>query len=195
MAISIGILNYEIGNYLSVKNMIESIGFSADIIEDPNQIMKCNKLILPGVGSFDSAAAVIHNKYRGAIDQHVAEKKIILGICLGAQILGDGSEEGNLAGLGYIKMRCKSFQSQGLSANVGWKETSSRLIPNTPQKYYHIHNYYMSLEEKLFDLETTFNGTFEYVNGVKKENIIAVQYHPEKSNSFGKTFFSWFCNL
>ena len=190
----IGVLNYGIGNYLSVKNMIDQIGYDCSVIEKQFDITKFDKIILPGVGAFDTAMDAI-NEYKSELDNFVSRGGIILGICLGAQMLGKKSDEGNCKGLGYIDMHSKSFSDFGLNANIGWKEVKSFMRDEQDLMFYHLHNFYINLNEKIDNYEQTHNENFLYVNAVKKNNVIGVQYHPEKSNSNGKRFFKWFCEL
>ena len=190
----IGVLNYGIGNYLSVKNMINHIGHDCSVIENKLDIKKFDKIILPGVGAFDTAMDAI-NEYKLELDNFVKRGGIILGICLGAQMLGKKSDEGNYKGLGYIDMHSKSFSELGLNANIGWKKVKSFMREDQDLMFYHLHNFYINLNEKVDNYENAHNENFLYINAVKKNNIIGVQYHPEKSNSNGKRFFKWFCEL
>ena len=190
----IGVLNYGIGNYLSVKNMINHIGHDCSVIENKLDITKFDKIIIPGVGAFDTAMDAI-NQYKSELDNFVERGGIILGICLGAQLLGMKSDEGNHKGLGYIDMHSKSFSELGLNANIGWKKVKSFMREDQDLMFYHLHNFYINLNEKIDNYENAHNENFLYINAVKKNNIIGVQYHPEKSNSNGKRFFKWFCEL
>jgi imidazole glycerol-phosphate synthase subunit HisH len=195
---NIGIIDYGIGNLNSIKNMIEFLEFDCEIISENDCFEPFSKIILPGVGSFDSAMAKINMNLNKKIQNFANKEKYILGICLGAHLLGKGSEEGSLKGLGLIPMTVTSFNNVGLNANIGWRTIQNPFPKNFTQKYYHLHNYFMKLEhlnETNIEFEYSENEDFEFVTGIKYKNIIAVQYHPEKSNNYGKAFFKWFCEL
>lgn len=195
---TIGIIDYGIGNIYSIKNMVEFLEFNCEIVSENDSFESLSKIILPGVGSFDSAMEKINLNLKEKIQNFSKKEKYILGICLGAQLLGNGSDEGSLNGLGLIPMIATSFDKVGLNGNVGWRNIDNTFTKNSSQKFYHIHNYFMKLENfnaSDIDLEYAKNEHFKFVTGVKLKNIIAVQYHPEKSNDYGKAFFKWFCEL
>ena len=194
----IGIINYGIGNVYSIKNMIEYLEYNCEIVTDIDNLNDYSKIILPGVGSFDAALKEIDENLKSRIIEFNKKNKHILGICLGAQLLGKSSEEGKMKGLNLLPIVSKDFKGKGNNANIGWREVSCTFSKKYRQCFYHIHNYYMDLitnNDRDFQIEYAFNEDQKFITGVKYKNLIAVQYHPEKSNDFGKSFFKWFCEL
>lgn len=191
------IIDTGIGNFKSVQNMLHRVGVQSIISNDIKIIKKANKIILPGVGSFDKGMQALE-KYNliDLIREKIAvENAKILGICLGMQMLGAFSEEGTLPGLGVIKGHVKKFNFEnGLTTqkvpHMGW----NYVIPsqNTPlfegydttPRFYFAHSYYFSCEEPLNSIGTASYGT-EFCTAVQKGNVYGVQFHPEKSHRFG----------
>lgn len=195
---NIGIIDYGIGNVYSIKNMIEYIDYACEIVTCDEHFENFDKIILPGVGAYDTALERVDGELKEKIDSFHKSGKHILGICLGAQLLGNSSAEGKKDGLGLIPMDVKSFRGKGKYANIGWKKVQNSFLEMENPRFYHIHNYYMSVEKDAIDvdnLEMASNDGFVFVTGVKSGNVVAVQYHPEKSNDNGKLFFKWFCEL
>lgn len=198
----VSIVDYGVGNIGSVYNMVSKLGFSSIITSDPKVIRNSEKIILPGVGSYDSAIKKLRsNGLFDEISYNVLElKKPILGICLGMQLLGDSSNEGVLKGFGFLRFRCESFndlkQSNNLKVpNMGWREVSrlnsSSLTNNLndPARFYFVHSYY--IPNYSYSVLTSFYGV-SYCAALSYENIHGVQFHPEKSHKFGFQIFSNF---
>ncbi len=193
----IAIVDYGVGNLGSIRNMLKKCG-TDDIVLATNadDIRKADKIILPGVGSFDTGMKMLNaSGMREEIDIHVIEKgKPILGICLGMQMLGLGSEEGTESGLSYIDFRCKkfSFDYENLRIpHMGWDyvdiigESQLTLNPRDRLRFYFVHSYYAeckSDENVLFECDYGY----KFAAGVHKSNIFGVQFHPEKSHNYGK---------
>lgn len=198
----IAILDLNIGNIVAIKNMYKKIGVDTKITINPLDIKKCTKIILPGNGSFDSCLGNLRSSgLLPIIEQRVlCESLPFLGICIGAQILGFSSEEGNELGLGWINMNVKRFplRSKFKVPNLGWHQLSSSktLHPlvsgmNHNTRFYFMHSYYMILsntDEILF----SSNYGLDFAAGFVKKNIVGVQFHPEKSHRYGKEFLSAF---
>jgi len=200
MPSSITIIDYGMGNLGSIRNMLKLIGVDAVISSDAATIERSDKLILPGVGAFDKGMENL--KSLGLID--VLSKKIILaktpilGICLGMQLFTKTSEEGKLAGLGWIDARTVKFRFDRDVKNIkiphmGWNEVmpvkESLLFKDAREnlRFYFLHSYYVKLNNPA-DALTITNYGHEFVSAIENGNIIGVQFHPEKSHKFGVRF-------
>lgn len=193
----ITIIDYGVGNLSSIKNMLKRIGVAAEITNDVAAIEKAEKLILPGVGHFNYGMEQLHKSGLVSIlNEKVLEKKVpILGICLGVQLLTQSSEEGTAAGLGWIAGKTIAFDKTQLQSNqkiphMGWSEVSnyqqSKLFTNMPDepRFYFVHSYHLALENSA-DVLVTANYGYQFAAGIEHENILGVQFHPEKSHKFG----------
>jgi len=192
---SIVIIDYNMGNPASIKNMIKRIGYESTITSDKNQIINAQKLILPGVGSFD--AAMNNLTQLDLIDvlniKVLKENTPVLGICLGMQLMANKSDEGKLPGLGFIDAEVKKFDFEDESLKVphmGWNiidtKKLSKLFDSTPERsrFYFVHSFYVKCNLET-DILTTTNYGNTFVSSFEKGNIIGVQFHPEKSHKFG----------
>lgn len=193
----VGIINYGVGNIGSIENMLLRIPVEYIIINSPEEIFKVDKLILPGVGKFDYGMSQLMEKNLvGSIkDFALVLKKPILGICLGAQLMLKGSEEGHLPGLGLFDGISSHF-SKLVSKNairiphMGWSNVelskSIKILDNIelPARFYFVHSYFMTTNNKEDIMFTSIYGG-KFISGLNKSNIYAVQFHPEKSHKFG----------
>ena len=193
----ITIIDYGAGNIKSIRNMLKKIGVESIISSNPNEIKRADKLILPGVGHFDYGMKSLLNS--GLIEvlkeTVILNKKPLLGICLGAQLLGKGSEEGKEKGLSWIDMNVVKFDiskinSQFKIPHMGWAELNlkkdSKLIENfsVDARFYFVHNYHMVVNNPDNILATSIYG-YEFTSAIENANIYGVQFHPEKSHKFG----------
>ncbi|WOD12588.1 imidazole glycerol phosphate synthase subunit HisH [Pseudomonas sp. NyZ704] len=188
------VIDYGAGNIASVMNMLQKIGASAKVSNNPDDIAKATKLILPGVGAFDAGMTKLEDF--GLIDildyQVKVVKKPILGICLGAQMLGRGSEEGKKNGLGWIDMEVVKFEPRAgrKVPHMGWNYVKSnqpnRVLEGLDKdsRFYFVHSYYMQPHRaELTLLYADYNQQF--CAGIVDSNILGFQFHPEKSHKFG----------
>ena len=188
----IGIIDYGMGNVGSVESMINHLGYyKTKIVTSPEGLKEVDKIILPGVGTFDNGMKNL--KDSGLFDelntQVLINNKPVLGICLGMQLLMDKSEEGKLDGLGWIKGECKKFRFTDKSLKIphmGWNVASpiTNELCDSDSRFYFVHSYYVKCDEK-DNIMLKTNYGMEFVSGVSKDNIFGVQFHPEKSHKYG----------
>lgn len=203
----ITIINYNAGNIKSIQNMLKRIGAKSCISSNVEEIEQAEKLILPGVGHFDYGRRNLQES--GLIE--VLNKKVLidkvplLGICLGAQLLGNRSEEGVEKGLGWIDMEVVKFDENKLPENLkiphmSWNEIKikkqSNLLTglNNESRFYFVHSYHMKCNNEN-DILANTNYGYEFTSAVEKENIFGVQFHPEKSHKFGMRLLENFVNI
>jgi len=192
----ITIIDYKTGNLGSIQNILKKIGEDSVITSDKDEIDQASKLILPGVGTFDTGM-----KNLRALDlidvlnkKVLVEKTPVLGICLGMQLLSSGSEEGSLSGLGWIDALTFRFQFKDTMEykipHMGWNfikpMKNSRLFDNMypDARFYFVHSYFIRANDK-DDILASTDYEIEFTSAVEKGNILGVQFHPEKSHKFG----------
>lgn len=192
------ILDYKVGNLASIKNMLKKVGHVDSLITgDIGAIREAEKFILPGVGHFDFGMKHLNNSgFMDIVSEKVlTEGKPLLGICLGAQLLTESSEEGSEPGLGWIKGKTIKFDKNKLGPkqkipHMGWTDVEavkeSKLFQNMhpDPRFYFVHTYHMVLENQ-DEVLTRSNYGYDFTSGFEKGNIMGVQYHPEKSHKFG----------
>lgn len=191
------IIDYGQGNLGSIQNMLRKIGSKSIITSDFEKIEQANKIILPGVGAFDTGmrnlvklglVELLHKKV-------LIEKVPILGVCLGIQLMTNSSEEGLEAGLKWFDAKTVNFNFDEMSGkfvlpNMGWQEVtfkkSSPLFEGMPpnSRFYFVHRYHLQ-SAKREDVSITAKYGYEYDVGLEHDNILGVQFHPEKSHKFG----------
>jgi imidazole glycerol-phosphate synthase subunit HisH len=202
----ITIVDYGMGNLGSVQNMFKRIGTQSQISADLDVIAKAEKILLPGVGAFDAAMQRINDGgFKEVLDAKVLREKIpTLGICLGMQLLTDSSEEGQLAGLGWIPAKTIKFsfdKIQNLKVpHMGWNQVneihSSPLTKDLPDepRFYFVHSYYVQTYDPKYVLMSTNHG-IDFHSIIQKDNVFGAQFHPEKSHKFGMKLLENFANL
>ena len=191
------IIDYGTGNLGSIKNMLKKLGYDSKITCDSSEIEKSTKLILPGVGAFDYGMNQLNKTgIIQLLNKKVIEDGIpILGICLGAQLMCKSSEEGEIQGLGWIDAKVKKFplSSNGNKYTVphlGWDEVtfnkkswiSAQLRDEA--RFYFVHSYFIECKNQE-DVLCSNSYSVEYHSAFERQNIIGVQFHPEKSHKFG----------
>ena len=204
----ISIIDYGLGNLYSLLNAFMHCGVEAVITNDPQKLSKSDVLVLPGVGAFrDGMAKLKTLRIDKIIKDHVLKKKLILGICLGMQLLFKNSEEfGQHQGLGLIEGEVKyftsldSFDHQPKIPHIGWNEVKpigrSHLTKNLNHKdMYFAHSLCVLTGKPEATLATASYGNIEFAVIIAKDNIIGCQFHPEKSSSGGLTFISNFIEM
>jgi len=200
------IIDYGMGNIGSIINIVKHLGFSAEVSSNPEVIKRANKVILPGVGHFEKAIEALNQGglKEAIIDFALVQKKPILGICLGMQLMCTHSEEGNAYGLDLIHAHVKRFKSkENLKVpHMGWNtislvKESSRLFAQSllvNPKFYFVHSYFVECKNEE-DVSSTAHYGEKFTASFERENIFGVQFHPEKSHSFGMRMFQNFLSL
>ncbi len=190
----IAIIDYGAGNLQSVKKALDFIGAESVITDSPEIINSCDKILLPGVGSFGDAMDSMNEKgLCETVKENALSGKPFLGICLGLQLLFEESEESpGVKGLGIFKGKIKKFPNDmGLKIpHIGWnsleicqKDTLFKDVPENSYVYF-VHSYYLHAEEAN-DVATVTNYGIDFHSAVGKNNIFATQFHPEKSGDVG----------
>lgn len=195
--LNIVVIDYQLGNISSIINMLKKIGVKAIHSNQIADIQAADKLILPGVGAFDHG---MHNLQQSSLievlnTEVLEKKKPILGICLGMQLLLQGSEEGKLSGLGWIKGKCIKFVFENnLTLKVphmGWNtikyHANTEVNANDETRYYFVHSYHAVCETATDVIATTDYG-HEFPAIIGHNHILGAQFHPEKSHRFGMRF-------
>jgi len=202
----IGIIDYGMANLRSVQKAFESVGVAAAIISTPTEIQRADRIVLPGVGAFANAVRTLREKeLAGPIMAHIASGKPFLGICLGLQMLFDvGYEDGVHQGLGVIKGKCVRFDvDDTLSLKVphmGWNQLEfkrpSPLYKDLPAGagVYFVHGYHVVPDDPGVIATTTDYGR-PFVSSIWRDNVMATQFHPEKSQKVGLKILSNFAAI
>jgi len=221
--VTVSLLDYGAGNVRSVRNAITSCGYDIVDITHPSQIDDASVIIFPGVGSYHSAMDVLKREgYDAALRVYLAADRPYLGICLGMQTLFESSEETNeaghvgepLPGLGVIPGKVIKFdETQRSVPHIGWNgavrlqdSPAMRYVPGASggssgggggDEVYFVHSYYAPItseNEKWVLTRTTYEGQ-EYISSVQRGNVVATQFHPEKSGAAGLNFIRGFLEV
>ena len=200
------LIDLGLGNLGSVTNMLARAGAQVQRTSTPEALAGANKVILPGVGSFDAMVQKLDAAgFRQPLLEHVLRGKTLLGICLGMQLLADGSDEGQLPGLGLIPGRVRRFLfkehlAQLKVPHMGW----NRVKPNhlhplgrgleEGARFYFVHSYYFDCDDPDNVLFRTSYG-HDFASGVQRGQVMGVQFHPEKSHRFGLQLIKNFVEL
>jgi len=193
----ISVIDYGLGNVQAFANVYKRLDIPVNVAKSIDDLAETNKIILPGVGSFDSAMQQFNSSgMRKLIEQMVLEEEIpILGVCVGMQMLANSSEEGKLSGLGWVDGNVKKFDVVSMSQiqnlpHMGWNnvtfETEFDLFKDikVENKFYFLHSYYFDCRNDSNIIGVTDYG-FNFTSAIKKKNIFGVQFHPEKSHHNG----------
>ena len=188
------IVDYGLGNLGSVKNSLDKLGVDSMISKTTSNIEKADGLILPGIGS---AKQGMENLKKRNLDKilvgEIKKGKPFLGICLGMQLLFSESEEGNVQCLNVIEGTVKKFSSKLKVPQIGWnnveQKTENKLFKDIPKNssFYFVNSYYCQPNDKSIVAGESEYG-INFCSVIVKENIIATQFHPEKSGQIGQQF-------
>ncbi len=190
------IIDYGVGNVRSIQNMLRRAGHEAVVSRESAILRSASKLILPGVGHFRYGMAALERL--GLVDLLTArvthDRVPILGICLGAQLMGIASEEGDIEGLGWVPFRNVRFKRDRFEGaeripHMGWALTDhvgTRLFAGmeSPSRFYYVHSYHFEFDDPAMVASTAEHG-YRFASGFRTGNIAGVQFHPEKSHAYG----------
>jgi glutamine amidotransferase len=200
------IVDYGMGNLFSVQKKMKAIGSDCIISSRVEDISAADKLILPGVGHFKNGVKNLKEKKLWEPLNHsvIIEKKPILGICLGMQLMTMFSEEGNETGFGWFDANVIRFKVNDTVKykvpHMGWNNTILQKPNNlflglgSDANYYFVHSYYVKCNDTT-DVLTTSNYDFDFTSSIQKKNIYGVQFHPEKSHQWGEDLLANFAKL
>jgi len=191
----IAIIDYNAGNISSVQNALERLGYESVITRDKDEILRADKVILPGVGEASTAMKYL-KKYE--LDTFIKDiKQPFLGICLGMQLMCTSSEEGKTDCLGIFNAKVKLFPPKEKVPHIGWNslyELKGDLFKemSAPEDVYFVHSFYAELCE---ETSAECNYIFPFSAALQKDNFYATQFHPEKSATVGEQILKNFLAL
>ncbi len=191
----IAIIKYNGGNVNSVQNALNRLNVDSVITDDPEQILKADKVIFPGVGEASSTMKLLKERELDLLIPGL--KQPVLGICLGMQLMCKGNEEGDTEGMGIFDINVRKFPSGDIVPHMGWNTLSGQVSPlfsgmEKSSDVYFVHSYYCELSDfttSVCDYILPFSASLQ------KDNFYAVQFHPEKSGLVGNQMISNFINL
>lgn len=194
----ITIVDYGMGNLLSVKKKLDKLSKCVKISSDQSEILSSAKIVLPGVGHFANAMEHLHKTgLYDILNEAVLIKKIpVFGICLGMQLMAKHSEEGDTKGFGWINATVVKFDVKDKLLykvpHTGWNQIvskkASRLMEGIPEfsEFYFVHAYHLKLSENSTDALHETDYEYPFISAIENGNIVGVQYHPEKSHKMGE---------
>jgi len=195
-----GIINISTNNILSIKRALEYVGFDTFIIDEYKNIEKFDLVVLPGVGAFKEAMKkLIDTNLIKSIEQALEKNKNFLGICLGMQLLFEKSEEFGLTkGIAFFNGNVENFNKHNVEKKIfiGWNRVSfveskklikEKFVENDllNSAFYFVHSYFVNCKNKDIEAGTSSNGELNFSSIVKKDKVVAFQFHPEKSGKSG----------
>lgn len=203
----IKIVDYGLGNISAFLNMYKRMNIPAATARNVSDLDGATKIVLPGVGAFDHAMELLDQSgMRASLETLVCDEKIpVLGICVGMQILANGSDEGKLPGLGWVPGRVRGFKSDERLVNLplphmGWNDVmpkvGERLFEGlgVDARFYFLHSYYFECERQQDAIAMTSYG-IDFSCAVRSGNVFGVQFHPEKSHHYGAALLKNFAEL
>ncbi len=185
--VTFAIYSYGVGNIFSVKSALEREGVAVEVTKNPKAFSAADCVLLPGVGAFSEAAKMLD---RGLIADLVSSGKLLLGICLGLQLLADSSEEGSGKGLGLLSGRSMRLPAKVKVPQVGWNTVNIRKQDEVldgvrdSSWVYFVHSYYPAIDGPSVLATTEYGVTFPCI--VRMRNVLGTQFHPEKSGPTGR---------
>lgn len=205
MSAPITIVDYGVGNVGSIQNMLKKVGARSVVASTPEEVLHAKKLVLPGVGAFDAGMAALRSSgLVEALDRQALGTKVpVIGLCLGMQLMTERSEEGSLPGLGWVRAKTVRFaDAPGLKIpHMGWNLATptkeSPVLKEFPDgaRFYFVHSFYVQCEDPSDALLSATYGPTRFDAGFQHDNLIGVQFHPEKSHRFGMWLLKNFAEL
>ena len=203
----IGIIDYGSGNIQAIATIYKNLNIKYQVITKPEDLEKADKLVLPGVGAFDATMQqLIDSGLKDKLNELVIDKKVpILGICVGLQVMGYGSDEGDLPGLGWIPGQVKKFDETKIELkpklpHMGWNVINDirnhKLFNGIDNDFgfYFVHSFYFECEKEE-NILTTSNYGVEFTSSIYANHIFGTQFHPEKSHGNGVQLLKNFAEL
>jgi glutamine amidotransferase len=198
-SLNVAIVDYEAGNTLSVTRALEKVGAKVDLTSDPERVGAADAVVLPGVGAFGDCMRKLRERgMEEACGEAFLSGKPFLGVCVALQAIFEGSEESpGVEGLGILEGEVVRFEGDGLKVpHIGWNELS--LVRDHPvlsgldgEAFYFVHSYYPVPEDTGDLIGETDYGT-RFCSAAGRENLVAVQFHPEKSSRAGLKLYDKF---
>lgn len=201
----VALIDYGMGNLRSVQRALEAAGAEVVLADSPAAVKTVSALVFPGQGAIvDAMRQLKQTGFDEFIKKWITEDKPFMGICLGLQLLFEHSEEGNTEGLGIFRGNVKRFpENSALKVpHMGWNTISlnennagtlSKDLKIEGESFYFVHSYYVDTPETSIIWSTSDYG-LKFVSGIRRGNVFAVQFHPEKSQSKGITLYRNFLN-
>lgn len=201
-SLNVAIVDYDAGNTLSVTRALEKVGARVDLTSDPERVGGADAVVLPGVGAFGDCMRKLRERgMDGACGEAFRTGKPLLGVCIALQVIFEASEESpGVEGLGLLPGEVVRFEGDGLKVpHIGWNEIS--VVRDHPvlrgldrEAFYFVHSYYPVPEDTGDLIGETDYGT-RFCSAAGRENLVAVQFHPEKSSRAGlklyENFLAW----
>lgn len=198
----VAVISAGLGTARSVANLVKASGFEADLVSEAGDLSNYSHVILPGVGHFQEGAKTLQEgDWMTSIQDEVKRGKLLLGICLGMQLLGSGSDEGDGEGLALLPFKSTFMKGdKGFKVpNMGWSDVhlykDSLLLSRFKSipRFYFVHSYAVPISAE-YTLGTSEHA-MPFSSVVGNENVFGVQFHPEKSHSYGKQIISSFLEM
>jgi glutamine amidotransferase len=200
---TVSLVSYGLGNLGSVANMLKRVGAHVRLVSTSDEVLESERILLPGIGAFDTGMRLLDEAgLIPAITEFAASGRPLLGICLGMQLLLDGSDEGAAPGLGLIPGRSLRFveDSHLRVPHMGWNLVQpirdDALVAELPteSRFYFVHSYHVVPDSQEHVLAVTNYGA-PFASMIRAGNVMGAQYHPEKSHDFGKRVLRNFATL
>ena len=196
------IIDYKVGNLHNLKNALNFSGVENQLVSHADELKEADRILLPGVGAFGPAMEHLRNSgMLEVLQEKVQAGTPLLGICVGAQLLMDESEEdGSRVGLGWIPGKVKRFQHELKIPQICWNQVSQQqkdlLFKNVADEihFYFVHSYHLNPENSEHVLGLSNYG-YDFAAVVCKDNLWGVQFHPEKSQNMGLKILKNFCKI